>query len=389
MTADSRLRAALHNAVLVTRRPPGPANCTAAGVREQLEGIVRIATVVCLALVLISACAPQSAVGQEIRVSHQWAESADGRDRAVRVFVQEVEARAKGLKFRIHPNSSLKIKPTQLLAALQTNALEMAVYPLTYAVAKVPEFSLAGLPGLVPDLDAARALRGSEMHAMLQSLAEAHGFRIVTWWWAPGGFFAKDLQIFGPASVRGLSMRAADPLFERMLVAAGASTSNMPSTDIAAAMRSGEIDAVATTYEAFMSLRLYEQAKFATIGSSLFMGFSPLVMSLSAWNKLTPDQKVAFEEAAAISDAYFDAVERDLTRRMEKTLRASGVAIWRMSSEDYQAWLLLAQQTAWVEYATINPRAQELLLATVRKVLAGRSDKDALVDSIFGEDKKN
>jgi hypothetical protein len=53
------------------------------------------------------------------------------------------------------------------------------------------------------------------------------------------------------------------------------------------------------------------------------------------------------------------------------------------------SWLLLAQQTAWVEYATINPRGQELLLATVRKVLACRSDKNSLVDSIFGEDKKN
>jgi TRAP-type transport system periplasmic protein len=374
--------------VFVARWPPGDVNSSIAGIRERLEGVVvRFLNTTWLVFTLVLACAPESALSQEIKLAHQWAGSSDGRDRAAHVFAQEVEARTSGLKVRIIPNSSLK--PAEMLKALQTNALEMAVFPLTYAVGKVPEFSLAGLPGLVPDLEAALALKGSEMHATLQSLAETQGFRILSWWWAPGGLFARDLQIFGPASVRGVKMQADNPLFERTLKAAGATVANMPSGDIAAAMRADELDGVVTTYEAFMSLRLSEQAKFATIGSSLFMDFCPLVMSLAAWNKLTPEQKTAVEEAAAISDAYFVAVQRDLTRRMERTLRARGVAIWRMSSEDYQAWLLLAQQTAWVEYATINPRAQELLLATVRRVLVGRSDKDALVDSIFGEDKKN
>lgn len=353
------------------------------------EGNVRIFRLTCVVAVVILASVPGRGLGQEIRISHQWAEGSDGRDRAARVFVQEVEARSSGLKFRIHPNSSLKIKPTELFAALQGNTVEMAVYPLTYAVAQVPEFSLAGLPGLVPDLDAAHALKGSEMHATLQSLAEANGIRILTWWWAPGGFFAKDVQIFGPASVNGLKMRAADPLFELMLKEAGASVVSMPSTDIYSAMQTGELDAIATTYEAFMSLRLSEQAKFATLGSSLFMGFCPLVMSLTTWNKLTPEQRTAVEEAAAISDAYFEMVERDLTRRMERALRNRGVAIWRMSNEDYVAWLRLAQQTAWSAYAKTNPRAQELLFSTARTLLVRLGDKDAVVDSLFGNDAKN
>jgi len=305
------------------------------------------------------------------------------------VFAQEVATRAHGLRLTVYPDSTLKIKPTELFGALQANTLEMAVYPLTYAVAQVPEFSLAGLPGLVPDLDAAQALKGSEVHAMLQSLAEAHGVHILTWWWAPGGLFAKRAQISGPASVRGLKMRAADPLFEYMLKHAGASITSMPSTGIYSAMQSGELDAIGTTYDAFMSLRLFEQAKFATLGSSLFMGFCPLVVSLGTWNKLTTDQKTAFEEAAAISDTYFDTVERDLTQRMEKRLMNSGVAMSRMSNEDYLAWLRLAQETAWREYAKTNPRAQRLLMNAARTMLVRLGDKEAVVDSVFGNDVKN
>src|SRR5215831_10062762 len=341
----------------------------------------------------VSSCIALSALlgrasAQEIKISHQWSKGIDGRDRAARVFVQEVEARAAGLKFRIYPNSSLKLKPTEVLAALQNNTLEMAVHPLVYNIDKVPEFSVAGLPGLVPDLNAAHVLKGSEIHATLQSLAEANGFHIVTWWWAPGGLFSKSRPITGPASVQGLKMRGADPLFELMLKDAGASVTNMPSTDVYAAMQAGSLDAIATTYEAFMSLRLAEQAKFATIGTSLFMGFCPLVVSLTTWNRLTSDQKAAIEDAAAISDAYFETVERDLERRMVTALRSSGVTIRSMSRADYIAWLQLAQRTAWVEYTRINPRAQELLIKTVRTFLIRLSDKDTLVDSIFGVDQK-
>ena len=348
---------------------------------------MRILQFVCV-VVVATLWAQPAASDQEIRISHQWAEATDGRDRAARVFAQEVEAHAKGLKLRVYPNSSLNINPTEILGALQSNSIEMAVYPLTYAATKIPEFSLAGLPGLVPDLEAAQALKGSEIHARLQSLAEAHGIRILTWWWAPGGLFARNREISGPASVRGLKMRGADPLFELMLREAGASVTNMPSTDIYNAMGAGTLDAIGTTYEAFMSLRLSEQAKFATMGTSLFMGFCPLVVSLTTWNRLTPDQKATIEAAASISDAYFNSIERDLEQQTVTTLRGAGVSIRSMSREDYIAWLELAQKTAWVEYTRINPGSQKLLLKTVRTFLERLADKDILIDSIFGDDQK-
>lgn len=352
---------------------------------RKVESVVcffRLAILLCVALSVL----PAGASAQEIRISHQWTEGVDGRDRATRVFVQEVEARATGLKFRIYPNSSLKIKPSDLLAALQSNTLEMAVYPLVYGIDKVPEFSLAGLPGLVPDLRAAHVLKGSEIHATLQSLAEANGIHIVTWWWAPGGLFAKSKLITGPASVRGLKMRGADPLFEFMLKEAGASVSSMPSTDIYAAMQSGQLDAIGTTYEAFISLRLAEQARFATVGTSLYMGFCPLVVSLGTWNKLTPEQKAAIEQAATIADTYFETVERDLEGRAASALQKAGVTTVRMSAEDYLAWLELAQRTAWHKYTDINPRAQELLFSTVRIFLGQFGEGGRMADGVSGDD---
>jgi TRAP-type C4-dicarboxylate transport system substrate-binding protein len=330
----------------------------------------------CLAAVLLLPLGAASA--QEIRISHQWAEGTDARDRAVHVFVQEAEMRAKGLKFRVYPKSSFGIEPREILAALQGNKLEMAVYPLVYAASKVREFSLAGLPGLVPDLEAVQALKGSEIEETLQALAEANGFRILSWWWNPGGFLSRNREVTDATSVAGLKMRAADPLFGLMLKAAGASVVTMPSPEIYAAMQAGSVDTVVASYETFISLRIYEQAKFATVGSpSLFMGFAPLVMSLTTWNKLTPEQKMAVEEAAVIADSYFDAVQRDVERRLIATLRKAGVTVRKMTREDYLSWLEVAQRTAWLEYAKINPQAKDLLFGAVRTFLNNHYDAPA------------
>ena len=336
---------------------------------------MRLAHVVCLTVLAWPALAQSAAHAQEIRISHQWAEHTDARDRAASIFAQEAELRAPDLKFRIYPNSSLNIKPRDLLDALQAEKVEMAIFPLVLAAPKVPEFSLAGLPALVPNFAAAQALKSSEIYEMLQSIAEENGIRILALLWNPGGFLAKSREISEPKSVQGLRMRVSDPMFGLMLKSAGASVTTMPSNEIHAAMKSGSLDAVVTTYETILSHKIYEHAKFATVGSpSLFMGFSPLVTSLATWKRLTPEQQAAVEEAAAISDSYYELAQRDVERRMVTTLRNAGVAVRRMTREDYLAWLQLAQQTAWLEYMKINPRSRELLMGLVRNFLESVDD---------------
>jgi len=98
------------------------------------------------------------------------------------------------------------------------------------------------------------------------------------------------------------------------------------------------------------------------------------VMSQAAWKRLTPEQQGAVEAAAAIADTYYEAAQRDVERRLVATLRAAGVSVRSMTREDYTAWMRLAQQTAWVEYMKINPRAHDLLIALVRNFLESVDD---------------
>jgi TRAP-type transport system periplasmic protein len=313
------------------------------------------------ALAVVTCCA--SVAAQEIKISHQFKANVDGRDRATRVFVDEVTKKDPSLKFRIYPAQSLGIKPVAQFDALQNGTLEMAVFPMSYAVGKAEEFSIVIMPGTIPTLAHAMKLRGTPFQQKLQALAEKNGVHIVTWWWTPGAFATKDREIAGPKTVDGLKMRAADPTFESMLKAAGASVVSMPSTEIYPSLQSGVISGTLTSAETFVSMRLYEQTKFATVPGkyALWMLLQPLVMSKQHWDKLSPAQKKIFEEAALKSDKFFLGLQQDAVEKMEAAYKKAGAKIHEMSQAEYDQWVALAKETSWKEFAGKSPEAKDLL----------------------------
>lgn len=300
---------------------------------------------------------------QSIKISHQWRAEADARDRATRIFVEEVEERTSDLDFRIYPSRSLIQDPVAQFDAMQTGALEMAVHPLVYAVGKVPEFSITILPGLLRSMDQAVALKGTAYHDALQEIAHDNGVHIVTWWWTPGGFAAKGRAITNPSSVEGLTMRAADPYFEVVLQEAGASVQAMPSSEVYTAVQTGVLDGLLTSAESFVSMRIFEQTNHATVGgdNEIFLLIQPLLMAKSTWDGLTDEQKQAFEEAAAISEEYFNGVQEEATEVMIQEFKDAGAEVRQLSDAEYDAWVELAKSTAWEKFATEVSGGAELI----------------------------
>ena len=321
-----------------------------------------------LALVMLIAN-PVSA--RELKISHQWPGGTDARDRAARLFAQEVKQRAPTVSIQVHPQLSLKIGAEEQFEALQTGKLEMSVYVLPYAVKKAPEFSLAVLPGLYPSLDTVRDLRGSKLFEHLQSVAHANGVHILAWWWVPGGFVTKNREVAGPDTVKGLRLRGGDRLFDLMLKKAGATPVALHSNEIYSAMASGKLDGALTSYETFVSTKIYEHGKFFTAGSpGIWMFLNALLISKPVWDSLSDVEREAFEAAAEISEDFFTATQRDAEKRFIETFTKAGAKYYKFTREDYLAWLSVAQETAWAEYLAISPTTRKMLYDTIQTVLS-------------------
>jgi len=323
-----------------------------------------------LVLALLAAAHPQLASAREFRISHQWPAERDARDRAARVFAREVAARLPGSSFQIYPELALKMKAEDQFEALQSGALDMSVYVLPYAVRKVPEFSLAVLPGLFPSTAIALALKGSKVSDQLQAVANAHGVHIVAWWWVPGGFVTRNREIGGPNTVKGLRLRGGDPLFDLMLKSAGAIPVELTSNQIYAAMRDGTLDGALTSYETFVSTKIYEHAKYFTAGSpGIWMFVTPLMISKSLWDRMSDAEQHAFEQAAAVSEEYFAGTQQEAEQKFIATFTHAGAKYHKFTQQEYLAWLGLAQQTAWRKYLEISPEAGAMLMEVVETIL--------------------
>jgi TRAP-type transport system periplasmic protein len=328
---------------------------------------MRIAWAV-LALGLLATFDPVAA--REFKISHQWPAEADARDRAARIFVKEVLARVPGASFQIFPQLSLKMKAEEQFEALQSGAADLSVYPLPYAVKQVPEFSLSVLPCLYPSLDIVRGIKGTPVAEGLQAIANSHGVHILGWWWVPGGFVTRDREIAGPSTVKGLRLRGGDPMFDLMLKSAGATPVELTSNEIYAAMQSGRLDGALTSYETFVSTKIYEQGKHFTAGSpGIWMFATPLLISKRVWDGLSDAERDAFEAAAEISEEYFAATQLAAEARFIETFKRAGAKYHKFTHDEYMAWLELAQKTAWREYLKINPTTETMLREAVQTIL--------------------
>lgn len=327
----------------------------------------------CKALLSVAVvlCAVTLAAGRtsarDLTLSHQYPET-DARHRAAKVLAAELRKRVPDLVVRIHANAALVKDPTKQYEAMQEGKIDMTIYPMGYATAKFPELSVVTLPGVPASAEAANTLKGSEFEEQLQLLCEEKGFRIVTWWWLDGGIAGRAKPVTGPASIKGMSARSGGGKdFNGVLAAAGANLVPIALSEVHGLMAAGKLDVAQNSFETLVSFRLHEVAKFITVGDySTITAFMPVLISKKSWDSLKETERLALEEAAAASDIYLEATQREAREDAVEVFAKAGVKVQPLAFEDYAAWVQIARDTAWKNYRAVSPRASDLLDSLLR-----------------------
>src|SRR6202163_4018373 len=94
-----------------------------------------------------------AAPAQTLKISHQFPggtiDEGDFRDRLCRKFAAELEKRTNGaVAAQVYPNSSL-MKTVAQFSAMRKGALDLSLYPISYAGGEAPETNIGLMPGLV------------------------------------------------------------------------------------------------------------------------------------------------------------------------------------------------------------------------------------------------
>lgn len=298
-----------------------------------------------------------------LRASHQFpGGTGDVRDEMIRIIAQEVEDADVGLTMRVYPGQSL-FKATDQWSALTRGRLDIALLPLDYASGRHPEFSATLMPGLVKNHDHARRLNNSPFMEDIKAIVNSAGAMVLADTWLAGGFTSSERCILSPNDIQGQVIRAAGPAFERMMVAAGASITSMPSSEIYTAMQTGVLDAASTSSASFVTFRLHEHSACLTAPGEhgLWFMYEPVLISQRTWNRLNTEQKEAMHSAGKIAEDYFFEQAKLLDTQLEQSFREAGVEVVHMSEEQVDEWRKIAEETSYKTFTENVPNGAELI----------------------------
>ena len=302
-----------------------------------------------------------------LKLSHQFPggtlEEGDARDRICRKFAAEIEKRTNGsIKVDIYPNSSL-MKTLAQFSALRKGALDMTLYPLSYAGGEVQETNLALMPALVTNYDQARKWRTAPIGQELAKSLEDKAVMFVTWVWQSGSVASRGGPILVPEDVKGLKIRGGGREMDMVFQAAGAQVSSMPSNEMYIGMQTGALDAAVSASTSLISFRLDELTKNLTSGrgQSFWFILEPLLMAKSTFQALTPEQQKAVTEVGLeLEDYAFQAAKND-DQELVKIYAAKGAKINDLTPEHIEKWKALARDTAWKDFAGKSKKNADLL----------------------------
>ncbi|OON63119.1 C4-dicarboxylate ABC transporter [Massilia sp. KIM] len=311
----------------------------------------------------------QSAWAQpgNFKISHQFPGGSiaqgDFRDRLCRMFAAEVEKRTRGaMKFSIYPGSSLMAANAQF-SALRGGSLDMALVPLSYAGTESPEANIGLMPALVTSYEQGYGWKDAPVGRELARIMGEQGLVIVSWIWQAGGVASRGNPIVDPEDVRGLKVRGGSHEMDQLLQDAGATVVNIPSNEIAPALRSGALDAALTSSTSLISFRLHESAKALTTarGGSYWFMFEPLMMSKTVFDRLNKQQQAAVMAVGADLEKFALKAARADDARVASIYQNVGARVTDMNAESLRKWQAVARTTAWKEFAERSDNCARLM----------------------------
>ena len=302
-----------------------------------------------------------------LKISHQFPggtiDEGDFRDRLCRKFAAELEKRTNGeIAAQVYPNSSL-MKTVAQFSALRKGALDLSLYPISYAGGEAPETNIGLMPGLVSSYKQGAAWKSSPVGQKFSAYLAEKGVIIVSWIWQAGGLASRATPVVNPADAKGLKIRGGSREMDMVLQAAGGTTLSTPSNELYAAMQTGACDAAITSSTSLISFRLEEVAKSLTTGrgKSYWFMLEPLVMSKQIFDKLPKNQQDAIMAIGAELEAFGTKEAMADDNKVADVYSKKGAKVLDMDDAIVDKWRAIARDTAWKDYANRSALAAELI----------------------------
>ncbi|URI06426.1 TRAP transporter substrate-binding protein [Aquincola tertiaricarbonis] len=289
----------------------------------------------------------------------------------VKKFAELLAAKTGGkMKVQEFPASTLG-NELQQQSALQGGVQEMSAPATTSLAGIVKEFGLIDFPFAVSDFSQADALLdGPFGQALLAKLPEKGLVALGYWDLGFRNVTNSKRPITKPEDLEGLKLRVIpNPVFLETFKAFKANPLPMPFAELYGALESKAVDGQENPFAVILSNKMYEVQKYVSATNHVYAANIVLV-SKRFWDKLSPAEKKAMNDAANEARSYQRTTSRAAAQKAVAELQAKGMQYNELSPAAQNAMSAIAKPVTDRLAASYDPVTVKLYneeLARIRK----------------------
>lgn len=261
------------------------------------------------------------------------------------VHTRAARALAAGLKGCIDLDIIAQVTATgraaaDLLTMTEAGELDVCYFASSYLAGRVPELGILDLPFEGADRDAIwRKLDGDAGNRLKAAFRQRTGYELLAFWDNGVRHISNGVRaIRHPGDCRGLSIRTLDSdLHKSIFAALGFAPRFIDVKDLAAAVRSGAIDAQENPLTNLINFELHKTHRFVSM-TGHFFGVALLLGNAANLSRLDARERSRLDEAVRSATrkqrAFAAAEDADCLRQ----LRADGVKVLEPGEIDLAAF---------------------------------------------------
>ena len=261
----------------------------------------------------------------------------------------------------------------QVISSLQGGVVEMTLVSPGLLTGLIKEFSVFDLPFMFTSYREVDAVMDGPVGTRLLDMLKDkgliglgywdHGFRNIT---------SAKRPINKMEDISGLKVRVIQiPIFIDTFSALGANPVPLPFPELYTALETGTVDGQENPFASIETSKFYEVQKYAATTGHVY---NPLVaiFSKKVWDRLSEDERRIVQEAATEAGLYERKVSREANEKSMQTLRAEGMQITELSSEEIDRMRQKVKPVTDKYTQSIGPDLVAEVQAEIQKVRDGK-----------------
>lgn len=245
-------------------------------------------------------------------------------------FKKALEAKTDKIEVQIYPGNQLGTN-VQMITGLQSNTVQVAVFPTSFFAAFVPEFNLLDLPGVFTDDGDKffKLLSDKAATSKLNAAIESKGMVAGAYLYPQPQITIFDREIKQFSDLKGLKIRTPDSEVKQgEVTAVGGIPTSMSTADVPLALQQKTINGMQSDVIFVNGNKLYQSAKYVTKlpnyeTSNVFMVSKPFLDSLPQ-----DLRQLVLDTVKEVNDKVMvDYIKNTMTKSYEMIKTNGGVVV--------------------------------------------------------------